>query len=131
MKVRQQIHSALLLIIFASIACTIRMPENMARYATPRPSELAEPSVVQPANPGVIVTPVISNAIELTTPEVEPSLTPPAVALIEPPSTPSTIGIEPPVPAALAELTVDSLVKEAQFATTIPTETINQLQAKF
>ncbi|GIK39397.1 MAG: hypothetical protein BroJett011_32300 [Chloroflexota bacterium] len=131
MKVRQQIHSVLLLIILVSIACTIRMPENMARYATPNPGELAEPPVVQPVNPEVAATSVISNAIELTTPEVEPSPTPPAVALIEPPSTPSTLDIEPPVPAALAELTVDSLVREAEFATTVSIETINQLQAKF
>lgn len=117
MSVRQQIHSPLLLIVLVSLACTIQMPENMARYATPDPAAPAEPVAVQPTGVPAL-TNVITNATVLSTPGLEPS--PPPV-----------IAIEPPVPAALGVLTVDSLVKETEFATTISVDTINQLQAKF
>ena len=99
----------------------------MARYATPSP---AAPAVVQPTNMAALPNAVITNATVLSTPGAEPPPAP-AVALIEPPSTPSTIVSEPPVPAALAELTIGSLVKEVEFGTTISVDTINQLQAKF
>ena len=126
MSIRQQIHSAHLLIVLVSLACTIRMPEEMARYATPDPAALAEPAVVQPTDMAALPNAVITNATVLSTPGAEPPLAP-AVALIEPPSTPSTIVSEPPVPAALAELTVvGSLVKEVEFGTTISVDTINQ-----
>ncbi|HXV42895.1 MAG TPA: lipase family protein [Anaerolineae bacterium] len=128
MRVRQQIYSALLLIILVSLACTIRMPENMAQYATPDPAAPAEP-VVQSTGIPAFASPVITNATVLT-PGVEASPAP-EVILIQPPSTPSTLAIEPPVPAALAELSLDSLIKEVEFVTTIPADTINQLQAKF
>ena len=129
MRIRQQIHSALLLIVLASLACTIRMPEEMARYATPDSPAPAEPAAVQPTGSAVFANPVITNATVLSTPEVEPSPAPPVIA------------IEPPVPASLAEpavvpsliepAVVPSLVKEMEFVTTISIDTINQLQARF
>ncbi|GIK37229.1 MAG: hypothetical protein BroJett011_10620 [Chloroflexota bacterium] len=115
MRIRQQIHSAFLLIILASLACTIRMPEEMARYDTP---DRAAPAAVPPTGIPVL-TNVITNATILSTPGAEPS------------PTPAVIAIKSPVPAALAELTVESLVKEVEFVTTIPVDAINQLQAKF
>ncbi len=128
MRVRQQIHSALILIILVSLACTIRMPENMARYANPKPTPPLELSPVQPTHIPAL-TDVITNAIVLPTPGLEPS--PPPVVHSESPATPVIIAIEPPVPAALTELATDSLVKEVEFANTIAVDEINQLQAKF
>ncbi|MCL4294279.1 MAG: hypothetical protein KJ077_01055 [Anaerolineae bacterium] len=91
MRIRQQIHSAFLLIILASLACTIRMPEEMARYDTP---DRAAPAAVPPTGIPVL-TNVITNATILSTPGAEPS------------PTPAVIAIKSPVPAALAELTVE------------------------
>lgn len=121
MKVRHQIHSALLLIVLVSLACTIQMPENMARYATPDP---ATPVAIQPTGDPAF-TDVLTDATVLSTPGVEPSPTP--VPPAEPPST----AVEPPVPAALAELTTISLVKGVEFVNTIDVNTTNQLQDKF
>jgi pimeloyl-ACP methyl ester carboxylesterase len=130
MRVRQQIHRVLLLIVLVSLACTIRMPEQMAQYPTPVPAIPPEPTGVQPGQNAALPGQVITNATVLSTPGVEPSPAPP-VALIEPPSTPSTIVIDQPAPAALAELTIPQLVKAAEFVNTIPVESINKLQDGF
>jgi predicted esterase len=101
------------------------MPEEMARYATPDP---AVSVAAQPTGVTVLTNGVITNATMLSPSGGEPP--PAALALITQP-TPPTIAIEPPVPAALAELTTGSLVKEVESVTTISVEAINQLQAKF
>jgi hypothetical protein len=120
MRIRQQIHSALLLIIFASIACTIRMPENMAQYApTPDGPLAAQPTAVKPTGIAVLANPAMTDTIDLAAPASEPGLAPPVVA------------IDPPVPAALADLTADSLIKEVALVSSMPVAAINDLQAKF
>jgi predicted esterase len=127
MRVRQQIHKALLLIALVSLACTIRMPDEMARYSTPDPGA---PVVVQPTI-APLAGEVITDATILPAPGVEPPPVPLPAPPIEPASTPPTIAIEAPVPAALAELTTDSLIKNVEFVNTFSVETISQLQAKF
>lgn len=123
MIIRRKIRSALFLIVLASLACTIRMPDEMARQAPPAPDgpPAGQPTIATLGNA------VITNATVIGTPGVEP-----AGVLIEPASTPPVVAIEPPAPAALAELSGDgSLVREIEFVTTVSPETINQIQAKF
>ncbi|MCK6624025.1 MAG: lysophospholipase [Anaerolineae bacterium] len=121
MRVRQQIHNVLLLIVLVSLACTIQMPENMARYATQTPPP--------PPADNTALSNVITNTTVLSTPEAEPP--PPPVPPTEPTAIPPASALEQPVPAALAELSTDTLVKEVEFVSTISADTINQLQAKF
>ncbi len=102
------------------------MPKDISADSTPAPPA---PAAIQPTNVPAL-TNVITNATELSTPGVEPSPTP-ILAFAEPPPTPAIIAIEPPVPAAMAELTSDSLVKEVEFANSIPVESANQLQSQF
>lgn len=121
MRIRQQIHSALLLIILAGIACTIRMPENMAQYApAPDGSLAAQPTAVKPTGIAVLANPAMTDTIALAEPASEPDA-----------ATPPVVAIDPPVPAALAELTADSLIKEVSLVSSMPVSAINDLQASF
>lgn len=107
----------------------------MSRYATPSPTptSLLELPPLPPTN-NPAFTDVITNAVVLP-PTATPAPTPtsiPPVILIKPVSTPALVALEPPpVPVALTELALDSLVKEVAFANTIPVDEINRLQAEF
>jgi predicted esterase len=137
MRDRQQIQSALLLllsvglgcavlVVIVSLAYTLRLPGNSPPEMEPLPPT---PIVIQPT-PIPALSNVITDAATLATPGVAPSPTP-ILAYAEPAPTPNFIAIDPPVPAALAELSNASLVKSVEFAANIPVEKTNELQSQF
>lgn len=116
MRIRQQIHSAFLLIILASIACTIRVGEEPA--AAPPAQTEAQSAAVAP-----LTGQVITNVTALATPGLaEQAAAPPVEAIVEPPAAPAPL-VEAAAPA--------SLVTEVNYEGTVSITGINELQAKF
>lgn len=121
MSIRRQIQTAFLLFFFVSLACTIRMPSNMARYATPDPLPPPQP-VIQPPPDGFSANSIITNATMITAPQN-----------IDPVPVPTAIAAEPAVPAAVPEEPQprQSLIKDLAFVSTFSIDDVNRLQASF
>ena len=120
MNIRQQIHIAFVLLLFAGLACTIRMPSNMAQYSTPVPPPPPAPPIIQSTSDAIIANSVITDAQVITAPQV-----------IEPVPLPTNAAAELPESAAVDQQPHGTLLKDLAFVATFSVEDVNRLQAEF